>query len=191
MSFAPVRPLRPAWQIAALALICSLAVAASGVAFLGHDALESFNWNTWLLVGVGFTMAVGGAAWAAAQWMSPSGRASFWQPALGVLFVGMGLWLGAEAGPFQLWPIVICFSFGSAAALAAGLVLIAVFRRTSPLMRHRVAVATGIVAGFAGFLVIQMHCPISEISHMMLGHALLPIVWGLAGYLLARFSWAR
>ena len=188
MNFTPVRPLRPAWQSALAAMVCTLAVAASGVVVLGHDAIEDFPWTMWLLFGVGFSMAIGGAAWAGSQWMSPSGRSSFWRPLLGLLLAVGGLSLGAVAGPFSMQPAAICFSLGSVAALATGAGLIVVFRRTSPLMWGRVALAIGVAAGFVGLLVIQVHCPINDLGHIMLGHALLPVVWGLAGYWLARLA---
>ena len=190
-TFAPVQPLRPAWQSALLAALCSLAVAASGVIVLGHDALDAFSWNTWLLIGLAFAMSIGGATWAAAQWMSPSGKAAFWKPLAGLIVAVLGLAIGSQTGPFQLIWAAKCFTVGSAAALLSGLILVVVFRRTAPIMRHRVAAAAGGLAGVVGFLVIQVHCPLNEFRHMMLGHALLPVIWGLAGYLIARFSWAR
>lgn len=188
MNFARVRPLRPAWQSALAAMVCTLAVAGSGVALLGHDAIEEFPSEMWLLFGLGFSMAIGGSVWAASQWMSPSGRSSFWRPPLGLLLALAGLVLGAVTGPFSIWPAAICFSLGSVAALVTGVGLIVVFRRSSPLMWGRVALAIGVAAGFSGLLVIQVHCPINDLGHMMLGHALLPIVWGLAGYWLARLA---
>ena len=188
MNFAPVRPLRPAWQSALAAMVCTLAVAGSGVLFLGHDAIEEFPGTMWQLFGIGFSMAISGAVWAASQWMSPSGRSSFWRPLLGSLLAVAGLSLGAEAGPFSVQPAVTCFSLGSIAALATGVGLIIVFRRSSPLMWGRVALAIGVAAGFVGLLVIQVHCPLNDLGHMMLAHALLPVAWGLAGYWLARLA---
>ena len=85
-------------------------------------------------------------------------------------------------------PAVTCFSLGSIAALATGVGLIIVFRRSSPLMWGRVALAIGVAAGFVGLLVIQVHCPLNDLGHMMLAHALLPVAWGLAGYWLARLA---
>ncbi len=190
-TFAPVQPLRPAWQSALLAALCSLAVAGSGVIVLGHGALDAFSWNTWLLLGLAFTISISGATWAAAQWMSPSGQAAFWRPLAGLIISVLGLYISSKTAPFEMIWAAKCFTVGSVAALFSGLILVLVFRRAAPIMRHRVAVAAGVIAGFVGFLVIQVHCPINEFWHMMLGHALLPIVWGLAGYLLARISWGR
>lgn len=190
-AFEPVKPLRPVWQSALLAALCSLAVAASGVIVLGHDALDSFAWNTWLMLGLAFAMSISGATWAAAQWMSPSGKAGFGRTLAGLIIAILGLAIGSETGPFKMIWAAKCFTIGSMAALLSGLMLVVIFRRSAPIMRQRVAVAAGILAGFVGFLVIQVHCPINEFWHMMLGHALLPLIWGLAGYLLARLSWSR
>ena len=187
-TFAPVQPLRPAWQIALLAGVSGLLVAVSGVAILGMNEHDSFTWRTWFLLGVSFAMAFSGCSWAAAQWMSPSRRADFWRPLLGLLVAIAGLVIGSQAEMFSPTMAGMCLTIGSVFSLVSSLILFAVFRRTAPLMRQRVAVACGVLSGFVGFLAIQLHCPINELWHMIFGHALLPIVWGVIGYWTARLA---
>lgn len=187
-NFPPVTPLRPAWQIALLAGAMATAVALSGGWMLGSDIPDSFRWQTWALLGLSFAMAFSGATWAAAQWMSPSGRASFWRPLLGLILACVGLGLGSELDVFIPSFAALCLSIGSGFSLVTGLILLFVFRRTAPMMRQRVAVAAGVLSGFAGFLAIQIHCPINEFWHMLVGHAMLPVLWGFIGYWAARLA---
>ena len=186
-SFPPVTPLRPAWQIAILAGLLATLVGLSGAWMLGTH-LDAFGWRTWILLGLSFAIAFSGSTWAAAQWMSPTGRASFWRPLAGLLLSCLGLALGSRLDVFIPSFAAVCLSVGSAVSLVTGLILLYVFRRTAPMMRQRVSVAAGVLSGFAGFLAIQMHCPINEFWHMMCGHALLPIFWGLFGYCAARLA---
>ena len=187
-TFAPVKPLRPAWQIAIVAGLGALLIAFSGVAILGFEAHDSFSWRTWFLLGISFAMAFSGASWAAAQWMSPSGRASFWRPVLALGIALAGLAIGSQLDMFVASWAGICLSIGSIFSLATGVFLLVVFRRTAPIMRQRVSTAVGVLSGFAGFLAIQLHCPINEFWHMLTGHALLPIIWGLIGYFVSRLA---
>lgn len=186
-NFPPVNALRPAWQIAILAGLLATMVALSGAWMLGHN-LETFRWQTWALLGLSFAMAFSGTTWAAAQWMSPSGRATFWRPLLGLILACLGLALGSQLDVFSPSIAAICLSIGSGVSLVTGIVLLFVFRKTAPLMRQRVSIAAGVLSGFAGFLAIQLHCPLNEFWHMMFGHAMLPIIWGLFGYCVARLA---
>jgi hypothetical protein len=188
MNFAPVKPLRPTWQIALLAGGLAALIGLSGALILGNNAASTFEWQSWLLLGLAFAMAFGGAAWAAAQWMSPSGRCSFWKPVLGLGLACCGLALGSRLDVFVPAFAAICISVGSGFSIVTGLILVFVFRRTAPMMRQRVAAAAGVVSGMAGFLAIQLHCPNNEFWHMMFGHALLPVLWGLIGYWATRLA---
>lgn len=186
--FAPVTPLRPAWQIAVLAGVASLLVSAVGVWYLGHSEPATFTWRSWFLLGISFAMAFSGSAWAAAQWMSPSGRAGFWRPVLGLGVALAGLITGAKFDEFEPALAGMCLSIGSVFAAGSCLLLLLIFRRTAPIMRQRVAVAIGVLSGFTGFCVIQLHCPVNEFWHMMTGHAILPVLWGLIGYWAGRLA---
>jgi len=187
-SFPPVTPLRPAWQIALLAGGMAALIALSGGWMMGYEEPAGFGWATYGLLGAVFAMGFSGCTWAAAQWMSPTGRASLCRPALGVLLAFGGLALGSTLDVFVPEAAAICMSIGSVFSIGTALVMLVVFPRTAPMMRQRVATAAGILSGFAGFLAIQLHCPINELWHMLFGHGLLPVVWGLIGYWAARLA---
>lgn len=186
--FAPVRPLRPAWQFAAAAALVTLAMAIVWIGLLGWGPPASLSPFSLAFLFALFLVTISGAAWAAAQWMSPTGRASLaWPLGSGSLLLVCLVASGVNE-PFEPRYAGICFTGGSLVALITGLALIVLFRRSAPLLRHRVSMAAGALAGLAGFLSIQAHCPIEERLHLLLGHGLLPIVWGLVAYLAARLA---
>jgi len=138
-TFAPVKPLRPVWQIASVAGAGALLIALTGTAMLGHEAPGTFDWRTWGLLGISFAMAFSGSTWAAAQWMSPSGRASFWRPGLALVLAVCGLAMGSQLDMFVASSAGLCLSIGSMFSLATGVFLLVVFRRTAPIMRQVLA----------------------------------------------------
>lgn len=186
--FAPVRPLRPAWQIAAVATLAVLALAALWIRLLGWAPPASLGPPTLAILALLFLVTIVGAAWAAAQWMSPTGRASLLTPLATGLVLLLWLLIAGANEPFVPLSAGLCFTGGSIVALCAGAALIIVFRRAAPLFRQRVALAAGALAGLAGFLTIQAHCPIEERLHILLGHGLLPLVWGLGAWFAARLA---
>jgi hypothetical protein len=183
---APVQPIAPAWATAILTAAVCLLLTAAGVRLLGFNPPPSFTPFTYASLSVAFLLAVGGCSYAAAQWMSPSGRANFWRPIAGIALALWAVFLVGRAGSFDWASASLCLTVGSTASLAASLTLLWLHRRAAPIMRHRIAVVCGILSGFIGFLTIQLHCPIDELWHIMSGHAILPVVWGLIGYLLAK-----
>jgi hypothetical protein len=186
--FEPVRPLRPTWQYALIAGALALLMGVSGGIVLGIVENHVFPWRMWAVLSLALVLFLSGTAWAAAQWMSPSGRASLWQVLLGFVLAIVGLALGGTEDVFVLDMAMWCLSVGSLFSAATAVVLMMVFRRGSPLTRDKVAVATGLAAGAAGFVAIQMHCPMQELWHLLIGHALLPVVWGILGYCFGKLA---
>lgn len=186
--FPAVTPLRPAWQIALLAGVLAGGIGLTGGWLMGTHGPRSFAWNNWLMLGVGVAMAFAGTTWAAAQWMSPSGRAGFWRTLTGLAIAVAGICLGARAEAFVPSLAGMCLGYGSMVAMATAAAMLFVFWRTAPMMRHRVAVAAGVLSGLSGFVAIQIHCANSELWHMMSGHAALPVLWGLLGYWVTRLA---
>lgn len=182
----PVKPLRPAWQIALLAFVlCAVVSVALGYWMVPYG-LNSLSPKAWTILNTAFLLGLGACAWTAAQWMSPTGKGAMLPIAAAWAIGVVGLWFGSEPDEFHLGTALTCFKMGSLAALLPAVALIAILRRSAPILAHRVALSAGFLAGFSGFLVIQVHCPINEFWHMFTGHALLPVVWGLTTYLCSR-----
>lgn len=182
----PVKPLRPAWQIALFAfLLCAGVSVALGMWMVPYG-LDSLTPKAWMILNTAFLLGLGACAWTAAQWMSPTGKGALLPIAFAWVLGVVGLWMGSEPDDFQLEAAMTCFQIGSLAALLPAVALLAILRRSAPMLAHRVALSAGFLAGFSGFVVIQLHCPKNDFWHMFTGHALLPFVWGLTAYLCAR-----
>lgn len=182
----PVRPLRPAWQYALAALCFGLAVALAWFSRMDVQGWEALSPTAWYLIAPGLALALGASAWSAAQWLSPLGSASLLRCALGLAVAFFGLFLASGSGEFRWDLTATCFSAGSSLSLPVLAFCALLFRRGAPQRRERVAVAAGLFSGLLGFLLIQLHCPIHDLGHLLLGHGALPLAWGLASYLLVK-----
>jgi hypothetical protein len=184
----PVRPLRPAWQYALGVLTSACLVVLLGIALLGSDGWRQLGPFAWALLLPGLALALLGGSWAAAQWMSPTGRANLYVAAAGYLLGVTGILAAGERGGFSPVSTLACFSIAAAfaAASAAGGWLL--LRQAYALRRKQIALATGLLAGSVGFLVVQVHCANSELRHMLLGHGLVPLAWGVLAYYSACFA---
>jgi hypothetical protein len=178
----PVRPLRPPWQYALALLLFGLAVSIGWIEVIDQAGWREIGLTSWLLMGGGLCLALASSAYAAAQWLSPTGRSSLLRSAIGFALALIGVTLATGTGDFSLALTAGCFSSGSVIAAIAALASFLTFRRAAPQRRERVALASGLFSGVLGFLLIQLHCPIRDPGHMLLGHAALPLAWAIASY---------
>jgi hypothetical protein len=93
----------------------------------------------------------------------------------------------AGAGADLVPRALACFSFGSALALPLVLLLSGMERGVSP--RARWLVGAG--GGLAGVAAVELHCPITQPVHLVLGHATLAVAWLALCALSLRFARAR
>ncbi len=182
----PVTPLRPAWHYAVGALLFALAVSVAWIELIDQAGWREIETSSWLLMGGGLAVGLAASAWSAAQWLSPTGKASLLHTAGGVALALAGVISATRAGDFVLAPAATCFSIASVLALLTAASCFLFFRRAAPQRRERVAVAAGLFSGLLGFLLIQLHCPIRDPGHMILGHAAVPFAWAVASYLLVK-----
>ncbi len=77
-----------------------------------------------------------------------------------------------------------CLAFGG--AMGFPVLLLALLSRRSRIDGAAVTALAGVAAGIAGNLTLQVHCPITEPVHLLIGHALLVVL--LAG---AAVIWER
>lgn len=182
----PVRPLRPASHYALGALVFAAAFSVAWIEVVDQAGWRDIGSAEWFLMGAGLIVALAASAWSAAQWLSPTGKSSLLFSALGIAAALAGVVSATRAGQFLLLPAATCFSAASVLALFAAAFCFLLFRRAAPQRRERVAVASGLFSGLLGFLLIQLHCPIRDPGHMLLGHAAVPFAWAIASYLLIK-----
>lgn len=85
-----------------------------------------------------------------------------------------------------VWGLVHCASIGSALALAVGVALFGVARRTAITAPSVAGAVAGAAAGLAGTLTLHLICPIATLEHAMIGHVLPALAGAVAGALLGR-----
>ena len=71
-----------------------------------------------------------------------------------------------------------CLGFGG--ATGALVLALAFMMRRAQVDGAAVAALAGVAAGLAGNLALQLHCPIVDPTHLVLGHALLLVIFGTA-----------
>ncbi len=182
----PVRSLRPPSHYALGAVLFAAAVLVAWLELVDQAGWHEIGPSHWLPLGVGLIVALAASAWTAAQWLSPTGKSSLLLSALGISVALTGVISASRAGHFLLIPTATCFSAASVLALFTAAFCLLTFRRAAPQRRERVAVAAGLFSGLLGFLLVQLHCPIRDPGHMLLGHATVPFAWALASYLLVK-----
>ena len=195
----PVRPLPPLRRMVAVVLGVGAAAAAAGVAYLGAnpdlaDVAQGYPgfvaiWVGLLLVAVGGVVA---ALAGAVPGREPEARAAFGVTALGAgVAVGLGGILvlnGPEAAvpAAPAWASGLCASLAALLSLPAAAVGLGFVLRGAPgrPLASLVAAASGALA--LGSFANHMHCVQLDAAHLLMGHALGPL---LAAALLAVPVW--
>jgi hypothetical protein len=93
---------------------------------------------------------------------------------------------GAAAGAGAAFAVGCAKCFGFGAALGLPVLLLAFLARRAHVDGAAVAALGGVAAGLTGNLTLQVHCPITDPHHLLLGHASLLVL--LAG---AAALWRR
>jgi hypothetical protein len=171
----PVKPLRPAWQLAAIWCAIFLALVIAGVVKLDPLALPEMGAPVSILVLGVLAICVGGTMLSLAQQMTPGSRYRF-PPgllpfaALIMLAVMFFLLFPIEESPLFWQQGWICFSVGIEFAVAAAALLWFFLRRGAYLDARLAGATVGLLAGLAGTAVLSIHCPILETSHVVAWH---------------------
>ena len=131
-----------------------------------------------------FAIAAGVAAWLALRpvylarpersWVLAAAAFALLGPLLTAI-VPLGITTPvAHGAPQKLWPWAYgCFAGGVTAGLVA-LVIGRLLDRGAPLASGQVVLA-GAAAGLVGAIALQLHCPIHQPLHLLLGHASVPV----------------
>ena len=88
--------------------------------------------------------------------------------AIFALSLGAGWHPDAGGGAETAW---ICFRFGSIIAAGATLGLFALARRGFAANPNSASFWIGSLASLSGVIALTLHCPVQELSHLLLGHA--------------------
>lgn len=182
----PVSPLPGAWQITAILFFCAAAVVAMangqlGVAgWLARNRLQVFVDFT--LLGVSILVV----AFALAKQMAPGSQQAapawtFIATPLLALLAAVDLLFGYHWSP-NFWPRAFaCWEVGVACAAVSAPLFWLVLRRGFSLTPVSQGAMTGLLAGFVGVTVLEIHCPNLDRMHIADGHIGAAITAVLAG----------
>lgn len=81
--------------------------------------------------------------------------------------------VGAAAGEGSQFVVGCGKCFGFGAAMGFPVLALAFFARRAHVDGAAVAALAGVAAGLTGVLALQVHCPITDPLHLLIGHALL------------------
>ena len=184
----PVRPVQPSWVFLIVFLVIFVSVAALGVYRLG-----SFGWEVLTVVQkITIFTSVGASAallgFAAVAQMVPAAKHRF-PPALVPIGVFVLLVI-AIAGVFQYErdPDFVrvgmgCLTAGLPYAFLAAILFALVLRRGVILHPMLSGSVSGMLAGLIGTSVLEVHCPILDVWHILMWHLGVCILGALAGLL--------
>jgi hypothetical protein len=201
-SMHPVRPVAPAWKLASLLLLICVGISWLSAVALGLNGLRKLDGAelaaifpvlgilTWLAALVSVSaMTPGGLRWKNPALMTNPAR---------LLVVVMVAWLAIDALLFRDYDMgsfvregIPCLRAGVVIAIPAGLASWLVLRRGFAVNRTAAGLAAGTLAGLAGLMMLEMHCPILEAPHIMVWHTAVIPASALLGALVARVLRAR
>jgi hypothetical protein len=205
-SLRPVKPIASAPVLAAWLLSISIIVAVACAWWLGFygirkldvaeigsifPALAIFTWLAALLCVA--EMTPGGLRWKNPGIMEPV----MTNPGM-LLLVVIGIWIALDALVFRDYDMgafipqgVGCLRAGLAIAIPAGAGGWLLLRRGFAVNPGAAGLAAGMVAGLAGLLMLEMHCPNLRAPHVMVWHTAVVPVSALSGGILARIATRR
>ncbi len=180
-SLRPVRPLPPAWVIAAgLTLICAV-VSFAGAARAGFLGFEKMDLVDRLLI---FPALIALAALLSRRFvreMIPASPRRVSSSA--VLLLGCGALLALFAALFRDYHTdhffsigIVCLVTGFLHAIPAGLLCWLLLRRGFAVNAVSAGLIAGALAGLAGVGVLELHCPNFQAAHILVWHtAVVPL----------------
>lgn len=193
----PVRPLRPAWTTALVAipaalLLLSVVLIAYG---LRADADAIGFWPVWGPASVMVAAAYVILVLALVQRAPESSMSRVWWIALPLaaiaLQIGGAYWTHASSGSPEAGPTSsVCFWHVSLLGVPPVLVVLWLLSRGLPLRPKIAGLLAGLGAGFLSEGVYRLHCGLSHPGHIIVWHTGAVLVMGLLG-LLAGLWWER
>lgn len=202
-SLRPVQPMAPAWLLASWLLSIAAIVAVAGAWWLGFygirklDAQEIGTIFPALLVFAQLAallsvaeMRPGGLRWKNPEIMEPVMR----NPGILLLTV-IAIWIALAAVFFRDYDLgrfvpegMACLRAGLLIAAPTGIASWLALRRGFAVNRVGAGLAAGTLAGLAGLLMLEIHCPNFRAPHVMVWHTAVVPISAVAGALLARIA---
>lgn len=171
----PVRPLPPPGVLALLfAAICAIS-ATLGVLRFGPFAMDVMSGAMAATIIGSVALVAGATSVSLAGQMFPGGRRhvrpEWLSPAAILLLLAVFLVVFPTEQVDDFWRAAWrCGSSGALVAAPAGLLTWTVLRRGSIASPVVTGATAGLVAGLAGTLMLEIHCPLLAISHELVGH---------------------
>jgi hypothetical protein len=187
-SLQPVRPMAPAWMLASVLWLLAAGIAIVCASALGMYGIQKLNGAE---MGAIFP-ALGIFTWLAALLsvaaMTPGGMR--WNPAR-LLLIVLVAWIALDAILFRDYRMdffvrqgIPCLRAGLIVAIPAGLASWLVLRRGFAVNAAAAGLAAGTLAGLAGLIMLEIHCPNLHALHVMVWHTAVIPVSALVGTLL-------
>ncbi len=195
-SMRPIRPLPPAWRIAAGMVAVCAAVALAGAVRAGLFGIARMGLLERLLVFPALVIFAWLAAGSFAAQMIPASRLRTSPGAL--LALGTAALLAVFAVLFRDYHTdhfvsagIACLLAGLFHAAPAGLLSWLLLRRGFATRPVSAGLAAGTLAGLAGLGMLELHCPNFQAAHILVWHVAVVPVSAALGALLGWAYWLR
>ncbi len=171
----PVKPLAPSWAFSAICLLIAAGAAAAFAAAIGFHGLPVLSAGKAVLIFGVLTAAMLLASFAISRNMRPGARTVRATVVCGLSFAAVELtfwWLFSnyELGSFVREGMA-CFRAGMICSVIAAALLWMPVRRGYFVAPVPAGATIGALSGLAGLTMLELHCPIQLVPHLMVWHA--------------------
>ena len=189
-SLQPARPMAPAWMLASVLWLLAAGIAIVSASALGMYGIQKLNGaevgTIFPALGI-FTCL---AALLSVAAMTPGGMR--WNPAR-LLLIVLVAWVALDAVLFHDYRMdsfvrqgVPCLRAGLIVAVPTGVASWLVLRRGFAVNAGAAGLTAGTLAGLAGLIMLEIHCPNLNAMHVMVWHTAVIPISALVGTLLTR-----
>ena len=205
-SLRPVRPLAAAPLVAFQALSIAVVLAVAAAWMLGFYGIQEMDvaeigsiFPALLIVSwLAALLSVAETRPGGLRWMNPPIMDPVMRNRGMLLLVVMVIWIALAAMFFRNYELgdfvpqgVVCLRAGLLIAMPTGAGSWLVLRRGFAVSPGGAGLAAGTLAGLAGLLMLEMHCPIFRAPHIMVWHTAVVPVSAVTGGLLAKIAARR
>ncbi len=194
-SLMPVRPVAPEWMLASGVLAMTALYAAAAASWLGFYGIRKMGGAGIALMFSLLAAVTCAAALKTIAAMTPGSRR--WIGSWTLVALAMAGFLAVDAVLFHDYSLgrfvpqgISCLKAGVEVAVPAGLSSWFLLRRGFAVKPVSAGLSAGTLAGMAGVVMLELHCPNFRAPHVMVWHTAVIPVSGLLG-MLGSFFWRR